>query len=619
MKYREISKLQTGGGVYFSAVANPFSSAAQQDMQRSGSGSGSSKASGDKIVSDSIMNKLSEEALPNDFRKFTSMLAEFEEQQAMGFGVDRRKLYDIRSYANQIIQQSKYLKSAEEEAVKNGAWDEYAVDSRGFLYVLDEYGKISKVAPNKFNQEKQQALTVGELIQQRKENNQLIDHSDVATTVGNNIGIEKINDYIQKIIQAVGSNETASEAYTDLATIVGQANAKRPNNVQLQAIQGIANELNQLGGDSIFKNKELMSSKNMQQAFGYILSVLPQNMKNQLMGRYVANGGKYEDVSEHTQAIVLNALQAGNDTKYHYSIDYAQDINKAAGNSPDSKSPKQHDLTMMELFFNGDLNHTTVKLSDSDYDNRTALEVSGTIIPSLTTDKNQSVTNLPLSLALSGQGMGKYLDYSKIFMGYQHVPEGMLQNIAYTNSQVANVWLPVDNNGNIDFRTLHNFSDAEKEIELRSITSPEEKNNIHMRHGSPAQYDANGNITNASGRMGQFLMLHGYTIDDYVDSKNSFVRELKGDEEDQIDNVINAIYKGVKKTSGFSKIDGKQKYDDIIQVPVFIKIQDNAAVNAATYAGYGSLVNTNTLDQTMRFQDQRNNFTASGDALYMTE
>ena len=111
MKYREISKLQTGGGVYFSAVANPFSSAAQYDMQRSGSGSGSSKASGDKIVSDSIMNKLSEEALPNDFRKFTSMLAEFEEQQAMGFGVDRRKLYDIRSYANQIISHYDYMNS----------------------------------------------------------------------------------------------------------------------------------------------------------------------------------------------------------------------------------------------------------------------------------------------------------------------------------------------------------------------------------------------------------------------------------------------------------------------------------------------------------------------------
>ena len=182
----------------------------------------------------------------------------------MGFGsVNRRRLYDIRAYANQIIQQAEHLKKAEETAVKNGAWDEVAVDPRGFLYVPDKKGKITKVAPSQFNPEKQVALTVGELLQQRKENDYMIDRSDVATTVGNNIGIEKINDYIFDIIKAVGSNETQSEAYTDLVSLVGQANAKRPNNAQLQAIQGIANELDKLGGDAIFKQKELMSSKNM--------------------------------------------------------------------------------------------------------------------------------------------------------------------------------------------------------------------------------------------------------------------------------------------------------------------------------------------------------------------
>jgi len=91
----------------------------------------------------------------------------------------------------------------------------------------------------------------------------MIDRSDVATTIGNNVGTEKINNYIFDIIKAVGYNKTESEAYTDLASIVGQANAKRPNNAQLQAIQGIANELNKIDGDAIFKQKELMSSKNM--------------------------------------------------------------------------------------------------------------------------------------------------------------------------------------------------------------------------------------------------------------------------------------------------------------------------------------------------------------------
>lgn len=617
MKYREISKLQTGGGVFFSAVANPFSSAAQQDMQSSGSSSGSGSGSGEKILSDSMMNKLMEEALPNDFRKFMAMVADFENEQQMGLGVDRRKLYDIRAYANQIVQQKKFLKSAEDEAVKNGAWDEFAVDSRGFLYVMDESGRISRVAPSKFNSDKYQALTVGELIQQRKENDALIDHSDVATTIGNNIGIEKINDYILDIVKKVGSSETASEAYTDLATIVGQANAKKPNMAQLQAIQGIANQLDKLGGDAIFKNKELMESPKIQEAFGYILSVLPQNMKNQLMGRYVANGGKYEDASKHAQSIILSALQTGTDNKYHYGIDYAQDINTAAGTGASATKPKQHDLTMMELFFNQDLNHTQIQLSDSDYDNKTALVVPATIIPSLVTDNNNPVTNRPLSLALADKGMGKYLDYSKIFMGYQPVSEGMLQNIAYTNGKVANVWLPVDQNDNIDFRTLHNFSQAVEEIQSKGITDIAEKNKILRQHGVYATYDPDGKIR-PSANMKQFLFTHGYTTDDHVDSKNTFVKELKGNVEDEIDNVINSIYKGAGKTSGVSKIQGKQRHDDIIEVPIFIKIDDNAATNAATFAGYGSLVDTQTLEQMMMHQEQQagTGFTASGSELY---
>jgi len=84
------------------------------------------------------------------------------------------------------------------------------------------------------------------------------------------------------------------------------------------------------------------------------MSVLPQNMKNQLMGRYVANGGNYEDAAAHTQSLILNALAAGNKTEYHYGIDYETGINKAAGNSTDNT--KQRPQGVVEMFFNQNLN-----------------------------------------------------------------------------------------------------------------------------------------------------------------------------------------------------------------------------------------------------------------------
>jgi len=93
----------------------------------------------------------------------------------MGLPVNKRALYDLQAYANQIIKQSEYMDKAEKQASENGAWDEVAINNRGNIYVLDEKGKLQTVAVSKYNPEKYQALSIGELIQMRKEDNQLVD------------------------------------------------------------------------------------------------------------------------------------------------------------------------------------------------------------------------------------------------------------------------------------------------------------------------------------------------------------------------------------------------------------------------------------------------------------
>jgi len=54
--------------------------------------------------------------------------------------------------------------------------------------------------------------------------------------------------------------------------------------------------------DAIFKVSEGQSSKNIQDAFKYIIGMLPKNMRMQLQGKYVAElGGKYEDSGDYAQ------------------------------------------------------------------------------------------------------------------------------------------------------------------------------------------------------------------------------------------------------------------------------------------------------------------------------
>ena len=159
-----VQKLLGGGGLLFSAVANPYSNSAVADRQ-AGQSASSEESS---LIPEKLMEKLYENGIPNDVDKFMNMLADFESRSNFGFGVDKRAIYNLRAYANQVIKQSSYLDQAEKQVEKNGAWDEYAVDSRGNLYTYNDKGEIKKVHASEFDATKQMALTVGELIQQRK-------------------------------------------------------------------------------------------------------------------------------------------------------------------------------------------------------------------------------------------------------------------------------------------------------------------------------------------------------------------------------------------------------------------------------------------------------------------
>jgi len=80
---------------------------------------------------------------------------------------------------------------------------------------------------SRFDSKKHHALTVGELLEYRKYAPELTQNHEIATIAGHSVGLEKIQEYISKIINTVGTSESTSEAYTDLVGLFGQA-AKRP-------------------------------------------------------------------------------------------------------------------------------------------------------------------------------------------------------------------------------------------------------------------------------------------------------------------------------------------------------------------------------------------------------
>lgn len=587
-----IQKLQTGGTALNTHIAAP---------QRQATAKAASASDDDGLISKDLLKQLN--GIPVDVDNLMESIADLEHQQSIGLPVSARTVRSIQANINRVAQQAKYLEDAENRAVKNDAIGEIAVGDQGQLYTLTKEGDIKGISASEYNIEKHgPAMTVNQLIEHRKFNPTQAYDSSLTQVIGNSIGMSKISDYIQKIVASVGSSETSSEAYTDLAGIVGREQAKRPSQEQLQTLQQLYQLSQTVGMDAIFKEKNIMKQKNVQEAFTYISNILPRNMRLQLQSRMVANGIPVESSADGVAALIGNAIMSGNDVQQSYSMDYESSINKDSGTTKGSS--KTFYQRPNEAFFDGDLNQTTITLSDNKNRNAYAMQLKGNMMPALTTDNGNAVANLPLQIALN-ETIGKYLDKNQIYIGEEKLTEGALNNVAYSNSPVAKVYMPVDQNGNIDWAGFHAFSEAEEEIKRNKITDYRQKNQIHAAHHSYATYDSDGNIQETD-YIKPYMMTYGYTIDDLVNDENSLTFELDGDEEQFADQLIESIYnKKVAQSYGLKKMAKKQIWDDIVKVPIFIKVDQFASGDAYRYGGHGSNMTPRTLQEDM-VQEQLN-------------
>lgn len=588
----KINKLATGATVNFHTVGNPIMAQQSETVQEP-----VGKSKKQELVSDSLMKELYSKGIPVDVDNISEEISDLQEREAMGFSVTAREINRLNAKINRIAQQATYLENAEQQAVKNESLGEVAVSDRGELFIQTKDG-VKKVSMSEFNLEEDgPALTVNELIMNRKFNPNMAFDISLTQTIGTSVGLPKIQEYLQKVISMVGDSETSSEAYTTLASIVGREAAKKPSEEQLRSLQALKQLGEKVGFDAIFKEKDTLKSDNLKAGLEYLQKILPRNMKYQLMAQHVSAGGKYESGVDYMEEVLLNALTASNDTKVSHSVDFDAAATKFASGA--GASGKTFYQTPNEALFDGDLNQTDIFLSDPRSKNSFGISLKGNVAPVLTTDNGNAVTNGSMDMVLNAT-VGKYLNYNKIYMGEQKLyGAAQLGNIAYGNDPVAQVYMPVLADGSIDWSGFHAYSLAEEQIKASGVTDPKQKNEIHAAMGSYVQYDDRGNIIQTD-KVQPYLMTYGYTIDDNIDSSNSLAEELYGKSEDAADQLLGLIYnKNMAKKGGYKKMPGKQVWDDIYKVPIFIQVNQFAAQDAYRYAGHGSLMTPKTLEEDM--------------------
>ena len=586
------------------AYTQSIAMAKLMQSQANAASTASSSSSDKGLFSDGIMKSLLEKGLPNDFNYLASKL---QQSESTDYSLDSEQsnIYQLYSIANKVIQSGSQMQEAEKKALQNNSMDAIAIDDKGYVFTFD--GKnTGKKSLSSYNKEKERALTVGELIQLRKEDPTMAFDNSMMSTIANTASQEQIYTHIASIVDKIGSSENTTEAYANISTMLQNRLAKKPTQEEWEAVQEIARIAEQSGiEDALFRVKNSTQGRNLQKGLDYIIKTLPSKYINQLKAQFVVNyGGDIKDSTNHIVDMLSTSLYATDKTKSTYSEDYEADLNKSletdAGKNLSASSTKTRHQTTMEMFFNQNLNNVAEGITISSPGNsKIGIKVQGNKIPALTIDGGSATVGKgPLTALLesNGKGMGKYLDFSKSYIGTDKVFEQQLNDVYYSHGEVANVWMPVDSQGNIDWRSLTAFSEAEDEIKRKGVTDPNEKNQIHYKYNSPVEYDpVTGQYKN--GRVAQFLYTTGFTIDDNLSDSNNMYEELKGDKADLVSDEMDAVYENFK-----TEVNGKQFWDDIVAVPVFIKIGDNASMNASYYAKQGSLVNDNTIQQDMAYQ-----------------
>ena len=599
-----IQRLQSGGGLYF----NPLGSYVKGRQAAAAEASTKTTKKDDGLISDKLMLKLQESGIPVDVDNFMNKLADLEEDIDNGFGVNKRALYSLQAQANRIIQQADYLKKAEANAEKNEAFGEVAVGGRGELFVLNGHD-LKTVLASQYDPEKDgPAMTVGELIEHRKFNPTQVGDTQLTRAIYDNLGMSKINEYLQKIVATVGSASSTDEAYIDLAGYIGKEAAKRPTGAQLESLQRMNTIMQQLGPDALFKLKNTVEGRNLEEGFNYIQMVLPRDMKTQLIGRNVAAGNKFETGGQYINNLIAGALYSGNVTKTAEHISYEDSLNRAAGNT---KGDQNRNLGVLEQLVQGSLGKRDYKLISSK-NPEVSMTLHGNGVGALSDFDNNMIDKTPLSIAMKS-GLGALIDQNHVFIGDQKVPTGAFDTILYNGGDVINIWAPIDGNGDIDFNQLQIFNEIQKIIDQNPQLTAEDKNRLLQENGLDGQYDQQGTF-HGGGQMGQFIVMTGLTSDEIIDpDENTYADKLNKNEKDlemtQIDRIYGHLNKGIKnKDAQFKFEKGWFNWStDLVKAPIFMKLNNTAQIDVGTFSGKGPMVQTPTYQSQMVYDQMRYN------------
>lgn len=560
-------KLQQGGGMpafvsYTNVpqpqVAAPYSSTSSSQGEPDGSVG---------LLDKNMVKFLYENGIPSDVEAFVETSGIFSDSIYKNpFSNNATVQYKtILKMLPRIKAENERFKNAMTQADKNGGLGEIAVTDGGHVITVDAEGKLQKKSLNDVDLNSEQILTNSELANYRANSINAAFNTDLTSIIGNAVGIPKITEYIQSVVNKLGTTSMSREGY------VGQQSGKILKGMEyLAALQPSREDLSGMSVDGLYKMSSMDKSQQAQanQALGYLLTSLPKNMRTVLQAKAAMYLG--DNSAEGVKKLLMSLTQSALSGEHTLKLDLQEKMD-ASGKAKTSGSGRDNSITDPAKAFLLGLGE--VKNHKINNGNSYSLNLPGNSAPLVDTS-GKTIGSATLEDAARSTFSG-VLDFKNATMGGQLLNSSQRSRVAIDGSNVVAVDLPVDTQAlqsgvlKPDIDSLKRLELAENEIREGDIKDEAQKNEIYAKYKLPYKY-INGQInTNAYGR---FAVLDAsadesaFVEDPTMDDTLSEVTDIN--ERESIERILKAADASFKMSQPGIFSSGNNVYSGSVYIPV---------------------------------------------------
>lgn len=555
-------KLQQGGGMpafvsYTNVpqpqVAAPYSSTSSSQGEPDGSVG---------LLDKNMVKFLYENGIPSDVEAFVETSGIFSDSIYKNpFSNNATVQYKtILKMLPRIKAENERFKNAMTQADKNGGLGEIAVTDGGHVITVDAEGKLQKKSLNDVDLNSEQILTNSELANYRANSINAAFNTDLTSIIGNAVGIPKITEYIQSVVNKLGTTSMSREGY------VGQQSGRILKGMEyLAALQPSREDLSGMSVDGLYKMSSMDKSQQAQanQALGYLLTSLPKNMRTVLQAKAAMYLG--DNSAEGVKKLLMSLTQSALSGEHTLKLDLQEKMDATSGSGRDNNITDPAKAFLLGL---GEVKNHKINNGNS-----YSLNLPGNSAPLVDTS-GKTIGSATLEDAARSTFSG-VLDFKNATMGGQLLNSSQRSRVAIDGSNVVAVDLPVDTQAlqsgvlKPDIDSLKRLELAENEIREGDIKDEAQKNEIYAKYKLPYKY-INGQInTNAYGR---FAVLDAsadesaFVEDPTMDDTLSEVTDIN--ERESIERILKAADASFKMSQPGIFSSGNNVYSGSVYIPV---------------------------------------------------